>query len=316
MKPEGISEDQKSIFYTALFHTMQFPREFSEYGKYYSAFDDKIHNGSSYTDYSLWDTYRALHPLLPFTQPNRVNGMITAMLQMYKEGGRLPMWPNPAETNIMISTHADAVIADAYVKGFRGYDVKLAYEALLKDAMVPPDNDTSLAYGDRDLWTGYEARAGLTAFNSIGYVPFGKTAESVSRRIEYSSDNYSVAQMAKALGKTSDYNKILAWSKNYKNLFDSTSGFLIPKLADGSFVQFNPKNKLGRQDGFTEGDQWTYLFGAMQDIPGMIEMMGGKEKFIAKLDENFSGNHYCHDNEPGRHYSYLYDYCDEPWKTQ
>jgi predicted alpha-1,2-mannosidase len=316
MKPEGITEDQKTIFYTALFHTMQFPREFSEYGKYYSAFDDKIHNGSSYTDYSLWDTYRALHPLLIFTQPDRVNGMITAMLQMYKEGGRLPMWPNPAETNIMISTHADAVIADAYVKGVRGYDVKLAYEALLKDAMVPPDNDTSLAYGDRDLWTGYEARAGLTAFNSIGYVPFGKTAESVSRTTEYSSDNYSVAQMAKGLGKTADYNQLIKWSKNYKNLYDSTSGFLIPKNADGTFLHFNPKDKLGRQDGFTEGDQWTYLFGAMQDIPGMIEMMGGKEKFIAKLDENFSGNHYRHDNEPGHHYSYLYDYCGEPWKTQ
>ncbi|CAN5366553.1 GH92 family glycosyl hydrolase [soil metagenome] len=316
MQPEGITEDQKAIFYTALFHTMQFPREMSEYGKYYSAFDDKIHTGSSYTDYSLWDTYRALHPLLIFTQPDRVNGMITAMLQMYKEGGRLPMWPNPAETNIMISTHADAVIADAYVKGVRGYDTKLAYEALLKDAMVPPADDTSLAYGDRDLWTGYEARAGLTAFNSIGYVPFGKTAESVSRTIEYSSDNYSVAQMAKAMGKASDYNQILAWSKNYKNLYDSTTGFLIPKLADGTFVQFNPKNKLGRQDGFTEGDQWTYLFGAMQDIPGMIDMMGGNKKFIAKLDENFNGNHYRHDNEPGHHYSYLYDYCGEPWKTQ
>ncbi|MDB5275853.1 MAG: glycosyl hydrolase family 92 [Ferruginibacter sp.] len=316
MQPEGISEDQKSIFYTALFHTMQFPREMSEYGKYYSGFDDQIHTGSSYTDYSLWDTYRALHPLLIFSQPDRVNGMITAMLQMYREGGRLPMWPNPAETNIMISTHADAVIADAYVKGLRGYDTKLAYEALLKDAMVPPENDTSLAYGDRDLWTGYEARAGLTAFNSIGYVPFGKTAESVSRTIEYSSDNYSVAQMAKAMGKASDYNKILAWSKNYKKLYDSTTGFLIPKLADGTFVQFNPKNKLGRQDGFTEGDQWTYLFGAMQDIPGMIDMMGGREKFIAKLDENFNGNHYRHDNEPGHHYSYLYDYCGEPWKTQ
>lgn len=316
MQPEGITEDQKAIFYTALFHTMQFPREMSEYGKYYSAFDDKIHTGSSYTDYSLWDTYRALHPLLIFTQPDRVNDMITAMLQMYKEGGRLPMWPNPAETNIMISTHADAVIADAYVKGVRGYDTKLAYEALLKDAMVPPLDDTSLAYGDRDLWTGYEARAGLTAFNSIGYVPFGKTAESVSRTIEYSSDNYSVAQMAKAMGKASDYNQILAWSKNYKNLYDSTTGFLIPKLADGTFVQFNPKNKLGRQDGFTEGDQWTYLFGAMQDIPGMIDMMGGNKKFIAKLDENFNGNHYRHDNEPGHHYSYLYDYCGEPWKTQ
>jgi putative alpha-1,2-mannosidase len=112
IKIEGVSEDTKSIFYTALFHTMQFPREFSEDGKYYSGFDDKVHTGISYTDFSLWDTFRALHPLLIFTQPERVDDMITSMLQMYKEGGRLPMWPNPAETNIMISLHADAVIAD------------------------------------------------------------------------------------------------------------------------------------------------------------------------------------------------------------
>jgi len=132
-----------------MFHTMQFPREMSEYGKYYSAFDDKIHTGNSYTDFSLWDTYRALHPLLIFTQPDRISPMVTAMLQMYKEGGRLPMWPNPAETNIMIGTHADEVIADAYVKGFRGYDTKLAYEALLHDAMDPPANDTGLRSASR-----------------------------------------------------------------------------------------------------------------------------------------------------------------------
>jgi len=316
IKVEGVTEDTRAILYTALFHTMQFPREFSEYGKYYSAFDDKIHEGQSYTDFSLWDTYRALHPLLLFTQPDRVNGIITALIQMYKEGGRLPMWPNPAETNIMISTHADAVVADAYIKGYRGYDIPLAYAALLKDAMVPPDNDTSLPYADRDRWTGYEARAGLTAFNRIGYVPFGKTAESVSRTIEYSSDNYSVAQMARALGKTEDYKRILAWSKNYRNLYDPKSGFFIPKGADGKFLEFNPKDKLGRQDGFTEGDQWTYLFGAMQDIPGMISLMGGDDKFAARLDENFDGNHYHHDNEPGHHYIYLYDYCGQPWKTQ
>ncbi|MFN2440914.1 MAG: GH92 family glycosyl hydrolase, partial [Chitinophagaceae bacterium] len=135
IKVKGITEDQKHIFYTAMFHTMQFPREMDEYGKYYSAFDDKVHSGISYNDYSLWDTYRALHPLLLFTQPERVDPMITSMLQMYKQGGRLPMWPNPAETNIMIGTHADPVIADAYIKGFRGYNVNLAYEAMMKDAM-------------------------------------------------------------------------------------------------------------------------------------------------------------------------------------
>ncbi|MEO6290733.1 MAG: GH92 family glycosyl hydrolase, partial [Ginsengibacter sp.] len=313
IKVKGISEDQKAIFYTAMFHTMQFPREMSEYGKYYSAFDDKVHSGNSYTDFSLWDTFRALHPLLIFTQPGRINPIVQAMLQMYKEGGRLPMWPNPAETNIMIGTHADPVIADAYVKGFRNYDVTLAYKALLKDAMEPPYKDAILKYADRDLWTSYEAQAGLTYFKKIGYVPVDKTAESVSRTIEYSIDDYTVAQMAKSLGKVSDYDHLILLSKNYKNLYDPTSGFMLPRKLDGTFAE---KNGKGAWDGFTEGDQWTYAFGAMHDVPGMINMMGGKEKFAAKLDENFTGKHYRHDNEPGHHYIYLYDYCGEPWKTQ
>ncbi len=313
IKVNGVTEDQKSIFYTAMFHTMQFPREMSEYGKYYSGFDDKVHQGKSYTDFSLWDTYRALHPLLLFTQPERVNTMITAMLQMYKEGGRLPMWPNPAETNIMIGTHADEVIADAYIKGFKNFDTKVAYEAMMKDAMVPPYKDEELRYGDRDLWTGYEAQAGVTYFKKLGYVPVDKTAESVSRTIEYSVDDYAVAQFAKAFGKTNDYKKLLALSKNYKNLYDSKTGFMLPRKLNGAFDE---KNKEGHWEGFTEGDQWTYAFGAMHDVPGMIEMMGGKENFAAKLDENFAGKHYRHDNEPGHHYIYLYDYCEQPWKTQ
>ncbi|MEO5681683.1 MAG: GH92 family glycosyl hydrolase [Chitinophagaceae bacterium] len=313
MKATGITDDQKSIFYTALFHTMQFPREMSEYGKYYSAFDDKVHTGNSYTDFSLWDTYRALHPLLIFTQPARINPMITSMLQMYKEGGRLPMWPNPAETNIMIGTHANPVIADAYVKGFRGYDVNLAYKALLHDAMDPPVNDTGLHYADRDKWTGYEAQAGLTYFKKLGYVPVDKTAESVSRSIEYSVDDYATAQLAKGLGKLADYDELMQLSNNYKNLYDAATGFMLPRKMDG---QFDAKNSAGIWEGFTEGDQWTYAFGAMHDVPGMINMMGGKEKFAAKLDENFEAKHYRHDNEPGHHYIYLYDYCGQPWKTQ
>jgi predicted alpha-1,2-mannosidase len=284
-----------------------------EYGKYYSAFDDKVHNGISYNDYSLWDTYRALHPLLLFTQPERVDPMITSMLQMYRQGGRLPMWPNPAETNIMIGTHADPVIADAYIKGFRGYNVNLAYEAMMKDAMVPPDNDTILRYADRDLWTGYEAQAGLTYFKKIGYVPVDKTAESVSRTIEYSVDDYAIAQVAKALGKANDYKQLMKLSKNYQNLYDAKTGFMLPRKLNG---QWDGKNEKGHWEGFTEGDQWTYAFGAMHDAPGMIEMMGGKEKFATKLDSNFAFKHYRHDNEPGHHYIYLYDYCGQPWKTQ
>ncbi|SHL89505.1 GH92 family glycosyl hydrolase [Mucilaginibacter sp. OK098] len=305
----GVTDEQKTIFYTALYHTLLFPRQFSEYGKYYSAFDDKIHNGTSYNDYSIWDTFRALHPLLILTQPQRVNGMVQSLLQMYKEGGWMPMWPNPTYTNIMISTHADAVVADAYVKGFHGFDLNLAYQAVHKDAFTPPDGDTKKSWGDRDRWTSFEARGGLTNYHKLGYVAVDKTKESVSRTIEYSIDDYCVAQMAKGMGKTGDYQKTIAWSKNYKNVYNKSTGFMAPRNSDGKWAS-NPNV------GFTEGTKWTYTFGAMHDVSGMISLMGGKEKFAEKLTENFEGGHYRADNEPGHHYLYLFNYCGMPWKTQ
>lgn len=303
------TEDQKSIFYTAMFHTMLFPREFSEYGQYYSAFDDKVHQGTSYNDYSLWDTFRALHPLLHLTQPERVNPMVESLLQMYKEGGWLPKWPNPTYSNIMIGTHADAVIADAYINGFRDYDLNLAYEAVRKDATVPPTGDTLKTWYDREPWTAYEARAGSTYYHSISYVPVDKTAESVSRTIEFGVDDYCVAQMAKGIGKIDDYKLFMKNSKNYMNLYNPATGFLAPRLYNGNW-------NTDATAGFTEGSKWTYLFGAMHDPKGMIELMGGNKAFASKLTENFEGNHYRHDNEPGHHYAYLFNYCGEPWKTQ
>lgn len=306
---KGATEDQKSIFYTALFHTMLFPREFSEYGRYYSAFDDQIHDGISYNDYSLWDTFRALQPLLHFTNPERVGPMIQSLLQMYKEGGWLPKWPNPTYSNIMISTHADAVIADAYIKGFRDYDIDLAYEAIRKDAMHPPFRDTEYRWGDRDEGRLYEARGGLTYYHSLGYVPSDKTREAVTRTIEFGIDDFAIAQMAKELGKTEDYERLMDWSKNYKNLFNKEIGFMNARLFNGNWAK-------NTQEGFTEGGRWTYLFGAMHDIPGSMELFGGKEAFAAKLNENFEDQHYRHDNEPGHHYAYLFNYAGQPWKTQ
>jgi predicted alpha-1,2-mannosidase len=309
IKISGVTDEQRTIFYTALFHCMLFPREFSEYGKYYSAFDDRVHEGVSYNDYSLWDTFRALHPLLILIQPERVSPMIRSLLQMYQEGGWMPMWPNPTYTNIMIGTHADAVIADAWVKGFRDYDPALAYEAMRKDAMAPPDGDTTKRWGDRDPWTSFEGRGGLSYFHSLGYLPVDKVNESVSRTIEYSFDDYCVSRLALDLGKKDDYRRLIAWSGNYRNLYRAETGFMAPRLSNGEWSG-NPKQ------GFTEGGPWDYLFGAMHDIPGMIGLMGGPEAFAKKLDGNFSNGQYRLDNEPGQHYCYLYNYCGQSWKTQ
>ena len=224
----GIEDNDKSIFYTALYHCYLFPREFSEYGKYYSAFDDKVHEGISYNDYSLWDTFRAFHPLMTLLEPELTGNWITGLLQMYKEGGWMPMWPNPSYTNIMIGTHADALIADAYMKGIRNYDTDLAYEAMRKNAMVPPDCDTQRRYGDRDRWTSFEARAGASFYHTIGYVPDDKTAESVSRTLEYAYDDWCIAQVAKEMGKMDDYKSLMQWSQNYKNIYNTEKGFMLP----------------------------------------------------------------------------------------
>ena len=309
---KGNNKDDAPIFYTALYHCYLFPREFSEYGKYYSAFDDKIHDGFSYNDYSLWDTFRAFHPLMTLIEPELTGDWITALLQMYKESGWLPMWPNPSYTNIMIGTHADAVIADAYMKGIRNYDIGLAYEALRENAMVPPDCDTQRRYGDRDYWTSFEGRAGASYYHSLGYVADDKTAESVSRTLEYAYDDWCVAQMAKDLGKTEDYNRLMQFSQNYRNQYNAEKGFFLPRNYDGSWIDLDDHSR----HGLTEGSKWTYLFCVLQDIPGMIDMMGGEKAFSAKLDRNFEEDHYRHDNEPGHHYIYLYNYCNEPWKTQ
>jgi predicted alpha-1,2-mannosidase len=316
IKIQGGSKDDRVNFYTAMYHSLLFPRIFSEYGRYYSAFDDRVHNGVSYNDYSLWDTFRAEHPLLLLIQPDRVPDMITSLLQMYDEGGWMPKWPNPTYSNIMIGTHADSVIADAYVKGIRGFDLKKAYAATYKDAMTPPDGDSTNRWTDRAPWTAFEARGGLTWYKFLGYVPIDKTDESVSCTLEFAYDDFCVAQLAKAVGKKDDYELLMKRSRNYKNLYDPSAGFMRPKKSDGTWDEDAWASREERKPGFTEGSPWTYLFCEMQDIPGAIALMGGEQKFAAKLDENFSGGHYKHDNEPGHHYTYLYDYCGQPWKTQ
>jgi predicted alpha-1,2-mannosidase len=175
--------------------------------------------------------------------------------------------------------------------------------------MVPPDCDTKKRWGDRDRWSGFEGRGGLSYYHSLGYVPADKVSQSVSRTIEYSFDDFCVSRVAKDLNKTGDYKRLIEWSKNYRNVYNEKTGFMAPRLYNGDWSK-NPK------EGFTEGSPWDYLFGAFHDIPGMISLMGGEEQFAKNLDENFKNDRYRLDNEPGQHYGYLYNYCKQPWKTQ
>jgi predicted alpha-1,2-mannosidase len=311
IRTEGGTPDEQTIFYTAMYHSLLFPRRFDEYGRYYSAFDEGIHEGASYNDYSMCDTFRALHPLLTLLDPEEVSPMIRSLLQMYDEGGWIPKWPNPTYSNIMIGTPADAIIADAFVKGFRDYDTNKAYAAIYKDAMTPPDGDEHKRWADRAEWTSYEARGGLTYYKAQGYIPADKTGESVSRTLEDAFEDYCVAQVAKGIGKEDDYQFFMKRSQNYRNVFNPAAGFMQGRLSDGSFLGDDNK----KYHPFTEGSEWTYLFCVMQDVPGLMNLMG-RNAFISKLDENFSGGHYAYDNEPENHYPYLYDWVDQPEKTQ
>jgi predicted alpha-1,2-mannosidase len=309
----GASDGQRRIVYTALYHALLYPRVFSEpdasgMSHYYSAFDDTVHTGTSYTAYSIWDIFRAEFSLLTLVAPERIDGMVNALLQNYKEGGWMPKWPNPSYTNIMIGTHADSLVAEAVRKGFHGFDLNLAWDAVYKDAMTPPDGDTTRRWADREPHTPYEARGGLTYSKVLGYVPDDKTAEAASRTLEDAYDDWCVSQIAAHLGKTSDAAYFQDRAHNYANIFNRATGFMQARNSDGSWAS--------PEAGWTEGNQWVYTFAVMQDFGGLQQLMGGSEKYNALVDEHFQGNHNIHKNEPSHHYGYLYDYSGEPWKTQ
>src|SRR5437016_1934898 len=305
---EGASEDQRRILYTGLYHALLYPKLFSEHGRYYSAFDDRVHEGVSYTAYSLWDTFRAENTLLTIVAPECIDDMVRAMRHDYQQGGWMPKWPNPSYTNIMIATHADSVVAEAINKGFRGFDYRLADEAVHKDATTPPDGDTTREWDDREPDVPYEARPGLTYYKQLGYVPVDMTAEAASETLEDAYDDFAVAQVAKAVGKDADFRFFVNRSRSYRNLYNPARGFMQGRNSDGSWAYV--------EDGWTERDRWVYTYSVLHDIPGLMELMGGAERFNATLDEHFQGGHNRHDNEPSHHYGYLYDFSGQPWKTQ
>lgn len=305
---DSASSAQRRIFYSGLYHAMLYPKLFSEHGHYYSAFDDSVHVGESYTAFSIWDTYRAENSLLTLVAPDRIDGMVRALLQDYQEGGYMPKWPNPSYTNIMIGTHADSLVAEAIAKGFIGFDRQLAYAAVRKDATIPPVGDTTRKWRDREPGVPYEARAGLTWSSRLGYVPADKVSEAASSTLEEAYDDYAVAEVARAAGDLAGYRQFAERSLRYRTLFNPKTGFMQARNLDGTWAS--------PDEGWTEGDKWAYLFAALHDISGTMALLGGEKAFNAKLDAHFAGGHNHHDNEPSHHYSYLYDFSGEPWKTQ
>ncbi len=296
----------KTIFYTGLYHALLFPNAFYEEDRYYSAFDDRIHEGKTYTSFSIWDTFRAENSLITLLCPERVNGMIESLLHVYEEGGYLPKWPNPSYTNIMISTHADSLIAEAMAKGFDGFDTGLAWEAVKKDGTVPPPGDRERLWRDRDPGLPYEARAGLSYLTELGYIPTDRIAEAASRTIEGCYDDWCISRVAAMTGRKEEEAYFLERSHAYRRLMDPDSGLLRGRKADGTFDS--------EKNGWTEGGQWNYHFFTPHDVEGMVEMLG-RDRYLAELDEYFEKGYNFHPNEPSHHVPYLYAYLGETEKA-
>jgi len=303
------SEDDKAIFYSALTKCFVNPRNLNEGGRYFSPFDYKVHEGTMYTDLSIWDTFRSLHPLWVLIKPEETTDVINGMLHTYEQGGWLPKWSNPGYRSIMMGTHADAVIADAYVKGIRGFDTDMAFEAMLKNATEK---------GNR----GFSGRVGIDYFNDIGYVPtdiFGFYGEPVARTLEFSYDDYCIAQMAKALGKNDYYTTFMKRSKRYKNVLDKETGLVRGKKTNGEWLPpFDKSISVWAQgtDRDTEIYYKNHTLLVPHDIPGLSEFMGGKDKLLAYLDTFFKDDMYYVGDEFSMHAPYMYNSLGAPWKTQ
>ncbi len=315
------SENDKINFYTAMYHTFINPTTYMDVNGQYKGLDQEIHQAKDFTNYttfSLWDTYRALHPLFNIIQPKRNNDMVKSMMKHYEQNPvkMLPIWSHYANENwCMSGYHSVTVISDAIVKDVYNGDANAALDACVVTA------------NKRD----YE---GIGDYIDKGYIPSEKNGTSVSNTLEYAFDDWSIAQAAKKLNRMDVYETFMKRSENWKNNYDASIGFMRPRLADGSFKkEFDPLNTHGQ--GFIEGNSWNFSFFVPQNPNGLISIMGGKKKFNQKLDELFTMHlsdeyfadteditregiigGYVHGNEPAHHVAYLYNWSGQPWKTQ
>lgn len=307
---------RKRTFYTALYHTMIAPSIFNDSNSDYRGTDKKVYQKAPFTNlttFSLWDTYRGAHPLFTLLQTERVNDMINSMLAIYQQQGKLPVWHLMGnETNTMPGNSSVQVVADAYLKGFRGFDTALAYEAVKATQM--------------------QDERGMKWIKQLGYIPADSMVESVAMGLEYAISDWSIAQMAKKMGKKEDYAYFLKRGKGYQNYFDEQTRFMRGRLSQNQWrTPFSPFESRHREDDFSEGNAWQYTWLVPQDVEGLITLMAGERAFINKLDSLFTiqGDmgkeassditgligQYAHGNEPSHHITYMYAYAGQPWKT-
>ncbi len=312
------TDEQKKIFYTALYHCLVSPNLVTDLDGSYRGWDGEVHKsatGDLYTNFSLWDTYRASHPFYSLLYPDKNIRFINSMIERYNQIGQLPINEYGSnETYCMIGYHSIPVISEAIMQDQQGFSYELAYEAMKKSAM------------DDNRGVGY--------LKKYGYIPSELEANSVSKVLEYAYDDWCLAQVSRKLWKMDDNAYFTKRAKLFQNQFDASTGFMRGKKADGSWVApFDPKSVsiLNRGD-FTEGNSWQYSFYVPQDVSSLIELMGGDEKFCAKLDTLFHTSptidnerawdvtgligQYAHGNEPSHHIAYLYNFAGQPWKEQ
>lgn len=309
------SEDfnDKTNFYTSLYHTMIAPNLYQDVDGRYRGMDMEVHVSKEHTHYtvfSLWDTFRAAHPLYTIIEQEKTNDFIRTFIKKYENGGIMPIWDLAGNyTGCMIGYHGVSVIADAYLKGIRSYDVNKAFEAMKHSAI--------------------QDKLGLDSYKKFGFIPVEKESESVSKTLEYAYDDWTIAQMAKALDKKEDFKTYTQRAQNYKNIYDPSSKFMRGRFRNTWFAPFDPYEV---NFNYTEANSWQYSFYVPQDVSGFINLLGGKDQLEAQLDQLFtakdetSGRHqvditgligqYAHGNEPSHHMAYLYNFINKPAKTQ
>ncbi|MCW1734114.1 GH92 family glycosyl hydrolase [Anaerorudis cellulosivorans] len=317
---ETDSEEDKCKFYGALYRASFLPRTFNDVdGRYPSFAAGKpiriVEKGRNYyDDFSMWDTYRALHPLLNIISPRKSGDMVHSLILKYEQGGWLPIFPCwNSYTSAMIGDHGISVIGDAFVKGVRNFDIEKAYEGMRKNAF---ESHSSI----EDYKNGMGRRA-LKSYLRYGYIPLEDsvpdafhTHEQVSRTLEYAYDDFVLAQVANALGKKEDYRMLSLRATNYTHVIDTISGYAQGRYADGEFLKAN--NAFNFVDFITEGTPAHYTWYVPHDVPGLIQQMGGRAKYLAKLDSMFSEGLYWHGNEPCHQIPFMFNYAGRAWRTQ